>query len=92
MRPRKGTKTSHRTVQQSDPVIYKDETPEGDENNVSPLRIDTHTYIYKDETPEGDENYSRIVLARSLKIYKDETPEGDEKNHGYNNLAISYHL
>ena len=59
-------------------TIYKDETPEGDENNVSPLRIDTHTYIYKDETPEGDENYSRIVLARSLKIYKDETPEGDE--------------
>ena len=69
MRPRKGTKT------------------------VSVPSISTESTIYKDETPEGDENMSKPFSKPFLIcIYKDETPEGDEKNHGYNNLAISYHL
>ncbi len=50
-------------------------------------------HIYKDETPEGDENSESFWDTDMYhQIYKDEPPEGDEKNHGYNNLAISYHL
>ena len=50
--------------------IYKDETPEGDENTLIELvRIGART-IYKDETPEGDENSSGIsyisVVAESF--------------------------
>ena len=36
-------------------IIYKDETPEGDEN-ISFIDIHIFFLIYKDETPEGDEN------------------------------------
>ena len=38
--------------------IYKDETPEGDENRYYFLKRNERRGIYKDETPEGDENPS----------------------------------
>ena len=37
-------------------AIYKDETPEGDENHGYHCRAVRDGTIYKDETPEGDEN------------------------------------
>ena len=58
MRPRKGTKTWMSILFIFTDVIYKDETPEGDENLF--IKTDVVSLkIYKDETPEGDENHYR---------------------------------
>ena len=57
MRPRKGTKTSLISRIWSSSNIYKDETPEGDENPITVALVPVIVLvIYKDETPEGDEN------------------------------------
>ena len=57
MRPRKGTKTGLiYFIKNKIEEIYKDETPEGDENFLKLLNISAIQSIYKDETPEGDEN------------------------------------
>ena len=79
MRPRTGTKTSHRTVQQSDPVIYKDETPEGDENRSRELRkVIIHSFIKMRPRKGTKTLLSASTRRTNLSIYKDETPEGDE--------------
>ena len=79
MRPRKGTKTSHRTVQQSDPVIYKDETPEGDENRSRELRkVIIHSFIKMRPRKGTKTLLSASTRRTNFSIYKDETPEGDE--------------
>ena len=57
MRPRKGTKTYQPFQKLFHILIYKDETPEGDENSVNSSALYSAVGIYKDETPEGDENY-----------------------------------
>ena len=68
MRPRKGTKTDKAGVPTFKLVIYKDETPEGDEN--LPPRVQCLYYlIYKDETPEGDENKYKALNMREPHIF-----------------------
>ena len=67
MRPRKGTKTKKQVnCKLLNYTIYKDETPEGDENSYRQPRTDAPQKIYKDETPEGDENAPAVIAnARS---------------------------
>ena len=65
MRPRKGTKTICPFSYHNNHLIYKDETPEGDENQSS-FHIRGDIMIYKDETTEGDENCSlRLFFCNS---------------------------
>ena len=66
MRPRKGTKTLvPMTVLVILIFIYKDETPEGDENQELTNLKTAEKIIYKDETPEGDENILSMVFFDS---------------------------
>ena len=64
MRPRKGTKTLLPFSNVPIIIIYKDETPEGDENPFSVCIVSWVIRIYKDETPEGDENQPVITGIR----------------------------
>ncbi len=68
MRPRKGTKTLSWSGYSESTclIIYKDETPEGDENRTPSYCKSGIHQIYKDETPEGDEN--SVFLLRAVRL------------------------
>ena len=79
MRPRKGTKTDLSIPLRIGVWIYKDETPEGDENTRTSVSFSRQSVIFIKMRPRKGTKTLQLQFMHSFKsIYKDETPEGDE--------------
>ncbi len=83
MRPRKGTKTTIEDCERiKKHLIYKDETPEGDENRIAPLLFIFISLFIKMRPRKGTKTKKQVnCKLLNYTIYKDETPEGDENSY-----------
>ena len=92
MRSRKGTKTENLMWLNQACYIYKDETPEGDENHDSLTSSRYHTQIYKDETPEGDENRIDFNCTLTAFLFIKMRPRKGTKTINYHPFTIGFSI